>query len=252
MLTQVFGGNVVVIDIETVPIDTRELIQYHKYLTSFEKFLISFGKAIDKPSVESIDDFVEHHASVIKSASLDYLMGKICSIGIIVPKRKKKDEVIKKVFFNTNESVLLNEFWDFVREKQVLPQTITYNGIAFDLPFLFFRSMVHGIQIPWPDLSLRRYAAWPNWDGMQLVCWWNTYGKMRTLSHLVKSFGYDVDLFNMDSGADVHKHYCAGDYDFIKSHNMADCEKTLFLYRKMRGYYPSPPRSTNKYSKNDY
>lgn len=242
----------IILDIETVPSHPKELIYYHKYLTSFDKMLSSFAKASEKPTPENISSMLEFHETVLKKASIDYVLGQICSISIIVPKQRKKEEVITKTFFNTDEEKLLNEFWDFIRDKQILPQTITYNGIAFDLPWLFFRSMKYEIIMPWHDVTLKRFATWPNCDIMQLACWWDSYSKAKTLGHLARAFGYDVNPLNCDKGSEVCKNYMTKNYDWIIQHNMEDCKKTLFLYRKLRTYFPQPPKIINKYGKDAY
>jgi 3'-5' exonuclease len=56
-------------------------------------------------------------------------------------------------FKERNEKELLEDFWEGARSYDVF---VTFNGRAFDIPFLLHRSVVHGVQ-PTVDLLGSRY-----------------------------------------------------------------------------------------------
>jgi 3'-5' exonuclease len=105
-----------------------------------------------------------------KSAALDALTGRIVCVGIIVVKNEY-EAVSGLGIVSHDEKKLLEHLWSSLREAKV-SSFVGHNGLAFDLPFLWKRSVIHAAK-PSISLDLRKYrrdfmfdtmAVWANWD----------------------------------------------------------------------------------------
>ncbi len=69
--------------------------------------------------------------------------------------------------FETDEAVLLTEFWEMMRSFDRFKDTIIgHNIIDFDLPFIIKRSIINGIR-PTVDFCFARYQRQPIFDTMR-------------------------------------------------------------------------------------
>lgn len=235
----------VILDIETVPINGTELNKYRKYVKSGQTNLLdSIEKTVStrnkfKNEVDWLKEIESTNEEICKCASLNVLMGRIACIGIIF--KDKKTRVERTFFDRDSEKNLLINFWDFIAEKQLAMKTVTFNGLNFDLPFLYFRSMVHGIDVSWHDFGLKKFSSFPHFDLMQHMSFWNSF-KYVSLDYFAMLFGYDVDPETCDNGAIVSKWWGCGEDSRLQSYNLEDCRKTAYLYNKIVKYYPQAPK----------
>lgn len=235
----------VILDIETVPINGTELNKYRKYIKNGQVVLLdSIEKALeDRESFKSeVDWFLKLESineEICKCASLNVLIGRIACIGIIYKKGKAR---VETTFYDReSEKNLLTNFWDYIAEKNLEMKTVTFNGLNFDLPFLYFRSIVHGIDVSWHDFGLRKFTSFPHFDIMQVLSFWNSF-KYVSLDYFAMLFGYDVDPETCDNGSIVSKWWGCKEDSRIQSYNLEDCRKTAFLYNKVYKYYPQAPK----------
>jgi 3'-5' exonuclease len=105
-----------------------------------------------------------------KKSSLDALTGQVVCIGLLTVNKSNRIES-GVALVSSDEKKLLDAFWSHVSESNS-SHFITHNGLAFDLPYLWRRSVVQGVR-PTLSLDLRRYrsdfvfdtmALWANWD----------------------------------------------------------------------------------------
>lgn len=105
-----------------------------------------------------------------KPAALDALTGRIVCVGVM-PVKEDYTAASALAIVSNEERKLLEQLWLFLREAKVT-NFITHNGLGFDFPFLWRRSVIQNVKPP-INFDLRRYrndfifdtmAVWANWD----------------------------------------------------------------------------------------
>lgn len=234
-----------ILDLETIPLNAEDLQNYRKYLKDGQTVLLdALEKTIaDRKKYKSDIDWLLEIESInekiCKCASLNPLMGRIACIGII--HKDKKARVEKTFFDRESEKNLLESFWNYISEKQIAMKTVTFNGLTFDLPFLYFRSMLHGLDISWHDMGLKKFSSFPHFDLMHQLAFWGSF-KFASLDYFAQAFGYDVDPASCDTGSIVSKWWGCRQDSKLQEYNLEDCRKTAFLYNKTYKYYPQAPK----------
>lgn len=110
---------------------------------------------------------------------------------------------------------------------------VTFNGRAFDLPYLIQRSRYLGVIHP--TLDLRPYGSGQGNIDLYIEL---TFGRQsgpcmrQTLSAFCKRFG--IPHNNTVKGADIAGLVAAGDWAAIAEHVQADVIATLALARRLR------------------
>ena len=189
--------------------------------------------SLEEPIREYLLKWAETEAEeseVRQSLSFYPLTGEIVAIGMLNPDTGKG-----AVFFQNNSAPLLpfeeegiryeagNErdiiqrFWETIKSYN---QFITFNGRAFDCPFLMIRSAVHKIR-PVRDLMPNRYGE-THIDLLDQLTFYGASRRKFSLDMWCRTFGikspkeggitgYDVkDLYRSGRGLEIAK-YCAGD-----------------------------------------
>jgi len=109
---------------------------------------------------------------------------------------------------------------------------VTFNGLGFDLPFLFNRAAILDVQIPFRASDyLKRYTTLPHCDLFAVLSNWGQAQKGDSLHGWAKALGIPVD--DQTSGADVAAQYAAGDWDAIRAHCRSDIEITAAMYERL-------------------
>jgi len=108
---------------------------------------------------------------------------------------------------------------------------IGHNIWAFDLPFIYKRSIINGVK-PRRDISFARYRNTPIYDTMMEWDLWNmkTYGQK--LDTLAKVLGLPTSKDDMD-GSMVWQYFQEGRIDEICRYCMKDVELTRKVYYRM-------------------
>jgi 3'-5' exonuclease len=161
--------------------------------------------------------------------SFEGTFGRICCIGII-----KEDEkgIIEKAVFSGTEKEILTDFWN---AAMGVHRYVGHNVWAFDLPFIFKRSIINGVK-PIP-LNFARYRNIPIYDTMMEWELWNVM-KAQKLDTLAKVLGLPTSKDEMD-GSMVAQYFKDGRIEDIKKYCMKDVELTRKVYYKMT-FEPMP------------
>jgi len=134
----------------------------------------------------------------------------------------------------TTEKEMLIKFWqDIVFYDQV----ITYNGRGFDVPFIIFRSIVHGIK-PTKNLMPYRYSTKEHLDLQDQLCFYGAFRKF-TLEVLCQTFGIKNPKDEGVSGLVVNELFGKKEYQQIAEYCMRDVIATTDLYHKTKNYIES-------------
>jgi len=186
----------IVIDIETY--GNEEMI---KYLPEVEA-----SKTLKDPE-KIAKDIEEKRQEQIDKMALNPLYGKIACIGLY-------SQDYQDVLFGTEEEIL-TKYFKIVQDKNI----ITYNGINFDIPFIYKRACIYGIKdIADMKPMVAKFNNRHHIDIMQEFCEYGKYEKLNTLAKIYlgeEKKDFDVklikDLIATEDGRKQLKNYCLQD-----------------------------------------
>src|SRR5690348_5402674 len=127
---------------------------------------------------------------VHESTSFEGTFGRICCIAII--KESSIDKIIQEEVFQGSEKEILAKFWESAKDVQ---RFIGHNIWAFDLPFIYKRSIIHDVRPM--QLNMARYRNTPIYDTMLEWELWN-FTKSQKLDTLAKVLGLPTSKDEMD------------------------------------------------------
>ena len=212
----------VVLDIETVgfPVESFDEIQ--------QKYLLKFA-GTDADRTEAI-----------QKLSLYPTTAQIIAVGMLNPETNRgkilfqSDELLdyysddELVHFKSgNEKDILEQFWLDIGHYD---QFVTFNGRAFDCPFLMMRSAILQIQ-PTRNLMPYRYDASVHCDLLEQFTF---YGALRkfNLDFYCKSFGIESPKMQGVTGLDMKELTKEKRYREIAEYNLRDLKATAELFRR--------------------
>jgi hypothetical protein len=212
----------VVLDIETVgfPVESFDEIQ--------QKYLLKFA-GTDADRTEAI-----------QKLSLYPTTAQIIAVGMLNPETNRgkilfqSDELLdyysddELVHFKSgNEKDILEQFWLDIGHYD---QFVTFNGRAFDCPFLMMRSAILQIQ-PTRNLMPYRYDASVHCDLLEQFTF---YGALRkfNLDFYCKSFGIESPKMQGVTGLDMKELNEEKRYREIAEYNLRDLKATAELFRR--------------------
>lgn len=229
-----------VLDIETVGEDFDSL-----YETTQE----SLTRWIKKES-ENEAEYEEALCELKNELGFSPLTGEIVAIGVLDCERdegvvyfqapgesfgefKEKNTTYKQC----SEKEMLEKFWEGVKKYNYF---ITFNGRAFDIPFMMVRSAVHGVR-PTKDLMRGRYLSQQSFDAVHvdLLDQLTFYGAVRKKGNLhlwTRAFRIASPKVNGVTGDDVGKLFKEKKYTEIARYNAGDLRATKELHEKWENY----------------
>lgn len=178
------------------------------------------------------------------------LTGQIVAIGVLdceknkgvvyyqAPGAKEKESEAEGITFKpVTEKEMLEQFWAGAKNYN---EFITFNGRAFDAPFLMIRSAVHGIK-PTKDLMLNRYTNYQQsaCRHIDLFDQLSFYGAMRKKGSLhlwSRAFGIKSPKADGVTGDDVGRLFKEKKFLDIARYNVGDLRATKALYEQWEKY----------------
>ncbi len=164
-------------------------------------------------------------ADEAKKAALDALNGRIICIGSIVLDEFKVLSASSVV--SDDEPELLREFWSKLRSENV-KSFVAHNGLSFDLPYIWKRSVVNQVKPSFP-LDLRRYRNDFVYDTMCVWGNWEVRGNV-SLNALAGGLGLGA---KSGSGEQVLQFWREGQHRRIAEYCLDDCWITYQCYGRM-------------------
>jgi len=192
----------------------------------------------DIETLPSADEHREGHLEILRKkkgngdlvdnevhsmTSFEGTFGRICCIGII---KEGPNGIIQKEVFSGTEKEMLTKFW---KAAEGVWRFVGHNIWAFDLPFIYKRSIINGVK-PLP-LNFARYRNVPIYDTMMEWELWNIM-KAQKLDTLAQVLGLPTSKDEMD-GSMVADYYNKGRLEDIYKYCMKDVELTRKVYYKM-------------------
>jgi 3'-5' exonuclease len=178
------------------------------------------------------------------------LTGEIVAIGLLdyhknegavyyqAPGQKNKEMKEDGISFKQmTEEDMLKKFWELAARYQVF---ITFNGRAFDMPFIMIRSAIKGVR-PTKDLMRGRYLYQSNPDALHidLAEQLSFYGAVRRKGSLhlwSRAFGIPSPKSGGVTGDDVGPLFKKKKFLEIAKYNVGDIRATRDLYTKWEDY----------------
>ncbi|TAK94947.1 hypothetical protein EPO05_05590 [Patescibacteria group bacterium] len=178
------------------------------------------------------------------------LTGSIVTIGMLNPDTGKGEVCFQApgqklepwtmdgiTFTPMDEKGMLEKFWTTATHYQ---EFISFNGKAFDVPFLMVRSAIHQIR-PTKDLMSNRYLGSQKFDAkhVDLLDQLTFYGAVRRRGSLhlwCRAFGIKSPKAEGVTGDDVSKLFAAKKFKEIAEYNVGDLQATKALYEYWDSY----------------
>jgi hypothetical protein len=223
----------IIFDIETssVPFESLAETQQEYLLRYAEK------ESDEKVKVLKVDE-------AIRYTSLYPFTAKLIAVGIydvhneksyVYYESSREEEWFseeKKVHFKgLSEIEILKSFWRII---EVTDQVVSFNGRAFDAPFLMIRSAIHKIK-PTKNLVSKKYDSTVHIDLLEQFTYFGLTRKFN-LDFYCHAFGVTSPKSKGISGMDVKNLYEAGKIKEIASYCCDDISATYQLYKIWNDY----------------
>jgi predicted PolB exonuclease-like 3'-5' exonuclease len=176
----------------------------------------------------------EMTAEESKKAALDALTGRIVCLGYIFVDYCEAQYA--GAFVAQDDKELLRFFWDLLH-KENIKAFVGHNGLSFDLPYIWKRSVIHQIK-PTIELDLRRYRTDFIYDTM---CVWGNWENRGNASLDALATGLGIGG-KSGHGSHVLELWRQGKQREIASYCLDDCWLTYECYCKMN-FTPATGRS---------
>jgi 3'-5' exonuclease len=139
-----------------------------------------------------------------------------------------------------SEADMLAAFWEGVQQYGVI---VTFNGRAFDVPFLMHRSVIHDIA-PTVDLLRYRYLTQQHApyhvDVQDQLTFYGAMSKRPSLHLFCRAYGITSPKAGGVSGDDVAELFASGQCLEIAHYNARDLLATAALYERWQTYLAPP------------
>ena len=161
--------------------------------------------------------------------SLSPVFGRIAGVGLL---DAGSGEPEPRVWVGEDEREILDLFWHNVEGYDLF---ISWNGLAFDLPWLYVRSMIHSIR-PTVRISTVRYRLPGETNHVDLFALLTDWRGNRT-RHLKLDLGTVARALGVEppvgDGAEVPALFEAGDFETIREHLESDLRATLGIWERL-------------------
>lgn len=211
------------LDVETIGTEDPLIIAEIAAAITAPKTMTKW-ETIEKWTLEDKPALVE---AAIHKTGFDGGQGRIICIGYAF------DDDNPQSITGENEAVMIESFYDEInaynRNKSMLT-VVGHNVAAFDLPFLWKRSVVNRIH----PCSVIPFKAkpWSDHIADTMLLWDSNFANRVSLDKLCRILGVQSSKEKM-RGADVWAYYKAGRISEIAEYCMEDVEATRTCYRRM-------------------
>lgn len=234
------------LDIETLPAEENKRGFVENKLR--ERFL-------KRSEIPNETEFSRQAEIAFKDTALRGSLGRLLCIGLAVDDGERafvpcvcgQDSLTQK--FHADEARTLQQFWSYLRrinfdcEQDLL---VGHNILGFDLPFLYQRSMIYGIQPTRRLLSEKNWEC-PVFDTMQK---WKM-GRCAdwvSLEELGLAFGLSCPKKGKVNAENLLEAFLAGQHEEIREYCLADVRCVREIYYRMN--YQTPPIAKQSVAQN--
>ncbi|HLV95229.1 MAG TPA: hypothetical protein VKS44_08575 [Candidatus Acidoferrales bacterium] len=181
---------------------------------------------IETIPVQTLGSDLADCEDAVKAASLNALTGRIVCVGMLFMRADYEADSAVAIISN-DEKTILEKFWATIEQWRIAG-FVAHNGLAFDLPFLWRRSVIHNVK-PTVALDLRKYRKDFVFDTMTMWANWDPRNNP-SLDALSQSLGLGG---KSGGGGNVFSLWKAGQYEDIATYCLHDCWLTYACYCRM-------------------
>jgi 3'-5' exonuclease len=231
-----------VVDIETIPRDLRgetRKIQEYVWERSGRRDVAPEGPAEplldDYLAAPEAADFAARRERIERYMALRPEFGHVVCIGLGHDARGRGELETKALTAHqvADERLILEGFWEVVRARRDWC-FITYNGLAFDVPFLLRRSIYLGVA-PTTGLPTRPFALDTHFDVMRALANWERSDAVR-LDVVAELLGLSKTPAGME-GSQVLGLWRAGRIDEIEAYCLGDVRLVYEVFLRIEPYF---------------
>jgi len=224
-----------VFDIETtaLPVDNFDEVQREYLFRDAEKLEDEQQRAQKRAELEHLMSLYPLTAQVVCIAMLNAETQRGQVLFVAEDFEDDADEAgpVEFVPF-AEEAELLEAFWDVAKHYD---QVVTFNGRAFDIPFLYLRSAVLNVPITRKDWLGYRFTAEPHCDLAEQLTFYGVSGRdgaarKFNLDFYCKAFGIESPKMQGITGMDVPALIAAGRQREVAEYCLRDVRATVQLY----------------------
>ena len=222
MLEQYDLGNLMVLDIETVP-------QYASFDEVPENLRELWAAKSQYQRKEATPEEFYDRAAIWAE------FGKIVCISVGIFLNGKRTALRVKSFAGHDEKELLEDFSKMLAGQPLSIILCAHNGKEFDFPYICRRMLLNGVQFP-PHLQITGKKPWeiPHLDTMEL--WkFGDYKNYTSLSLLTAIFNIPTSKDDIDGSQVGHVYWVEDDLPRICTYCQKDVIATAQLIRRYRG-----------------
>ena len=171
----------------------------------------------------------------IAMLNADSARGQVLHLASVAGEEPEKSAAVEFLAC-VDEAEMISRFWEAARHYDSI---VTFNGRAFDVPFLYLRSALLGVPISRKNWLGYRFQTEPHCDLAEQLSFYGVSGRdgaarRFNLDFYCKAFGIDSPKSHGVSGLDMNSLVAAGRHREIAEYCLRDVEATLALFRLWR------------------
>ena len=227
----------------TLDIETLTLPSFRERVGSQLERQMRLGTMRFEQQQRYLEDIAAEEERCYQLGSLSATSGRVLSIALHVgaipglefpglsPDPSEQVFGIDKDGYEQSEQQALLDFVQFMKDFDAdCDELVGHNIIGFDLPFIFQRCLVHGINTR-PFVNLSDYAVRGVFDTMHR--WWLGARRNVSLDDIAWALGIESSKTDEVEGSKVFELYQAGKLNLIREYNLNDVRLTRKVYERM-------------------
>jgi predicted PolB exonuclease-like 3'-5' exonuclease len=219
-------NNAIALDIETIPnVDKIAALTEPEVLTGNLKDPLKIEEKIKQAKEKQIDRM-----------ALNPFYGRICSFA--VRGENFREVRVMDEISDANEIDIIRDSLGYFQTSSInYPSIITWNGVEFDLPFLFKRAWLLNVELPTGCPALKyftkRHSNVPHCDLAKEFCGWSSEKYLSLGEAAGIKFGEGKAKIDVTQ---FRQMILDGKQAEIGVYNLKDAELTYRLYKSAEGY----------------
>ena len=227
----------------TIDIETLTLPDFRERVGSQLERLFRLGNMRVEQQQRYLDDIAAEEERCYSLGSLHATTGRVLSIAVHVGaipglefiglEQPSTEHVfgIDAEWYEQGERRALLDFLELMKDFDCeSDELVGHNIIGFDLPFIFQRCLVQGMQFR-PFVNLGEYNVRGVFDTMHR--WWMGAKRHVSLDDIAWALGIESSKTSEVEGSKVFDLYQAGKLDLIREYNLNDVRVTRKVYERM-------------------
>lgn len=175
-------------------------------------------------------DIADKQAEQVAKMPLKPFYGRICTISAVNDDQATVASI--RDMSDGSEASLISDYVNLLRlHSNNHMHLVTWNGMGFDLPYIYQRAMILGVDMGAPlSYWSKRYTYSPHCDLMQAFTGWSGHMSLAEAAKRLLS----ADKVEVEDIAGNHKRIEAGEFDLLNARCLSDARLTWQLYKRAK------------------